>query len=518
MSCPWAKLEKIEPVNFDEIMSEEVARDLQAKEDKKYAEMIGTPSIADHDKSEEVPVAVVADEACESDAMIARMLQMAFDKEYDDNLRKTEEKVNGASKVSISLENFRRVPHNFDFESDSEEEEVVDVCDRRDWDRFDTLQRQLDSIPPCGYKMQNGSVVTKHDVTMSGRKNACKLLSFPPDFQTGDGENFDLKLSNKVFNSLKRHSQHEQARRHRLRDKKEDRATQEFGLDEHTRLVIFKLIQNEILNSVNGVISIGKEAVILHADANTEYAEKVLPAECAIKVFKTTLSEFKQRDKYIKDDRRFSGRLGNQSARKTVHLWAEKEMHNLNRLKNSNVPCPEVVTLKKHVLVMSFIGENNRPAPKLKDAILSEAEYIMAYDQVVEAMKTLFTSAELVHADLSEYNILWHQGRCIFIDVSQAVLLSQENSVHFLKRDCDNVSCFFTKKKVPKVLSSEELFKSITGHHYDDKAGLMELQQSFKVKPHLVDKLEESDHDFEKQWEKAQKELEMATLAEPPLA
>jgi RIO kinase 3 len=366
--------------------------------------------------------------------------------------------------------------------------------------------------------MPNGSVVTKHDVTMSGRKNACKLLSFPPDFQTGDGENFDLKLSNKVFNSLKRHSQHEQARRHRLRDKKEDRATQEFGLDEHTRLVIFKLIQNEILNSVNGVISIGKEAVILHADANTEYAEKVLPAECAIKVFKTTLSEFKQRDKYIKDDRRFSGRLGNQSARKTVHLWAEKEMHNLNRLKNSNVPCPEVVTLKKHVLVMSFIGENNRPAPKLKDAILSEAEYIMAYDQVVEAMKTLFTSAELVHADLSEYNILWHQGRCIFIDVSQAVLLSQENSVHFLKRDCDNVSCFFTKKKVPKVLSSEELFKSITGHNYDDKTGLMELQQSFKVKPHLVDKLEESDHDFEKQWEKAQKELEMATLAEPPLA
>jgi RIO kinase 3 len=325
-------------------------------------------------------------------------------------------------------------------------------------------------------------------------------------------------LSKIVLNSLKRHSQHEQARRHRLRDKKEDRATQEFGLDEHTRLVIFKLIQNEILNSVNGVISIGKEAVILHADANTEYAEKVLPAECAIKVFKTTLSEFKQRDKYIKDDRRFSGRLGNQSARKTVHLWAEKEMHNLNRLKNSNVPCPEVVTLKKHVLVMSFIGENNRPAPKLKDAILSEAEYIMAYDQVVEAMKTLFTSAELVHADLSEYNILWHQGRCIFIDVSQAVLLSQENSVHFLKRDCDNVSCFFTKKKVPKVLSSEELFKSITGHYYDDKAGLMELQQSFKVKPHLVDKLEESDHDFEKQWEKAQKELEMATLAEPPLA
>lgn len=321
----------------------------------------------------------------------------------------------------------------------------MDVRDRRDWDRFDTLKRQFDSIPPCGYKMENGSMVTKHDVTMSGRKNACKLLSFPPNFQTGDGENFDLKLSNKVFNSLKRHSQHEEARRHKIRDKKEDRATQEFGLDEFTRLLIYKIIQQEILENVNGVVSIGKEAVILHADANVNY-ETPLPAECAIKVFKTTLSEFKQRDKYIKDDHRFKGRMGNQTARKTVHLWAEKEMHNLKRLRNANIPCPEVIILKKHVLVMSFIGENNRPAPKLKDAIMDEADYIIAYDQVVEAMKTLFSEAELIHADLSEYNILWHQGQCYFIDVSQAVLPTHENAFFFLMRDCNNVINVSIKK------------------------------------------------------------------------
>lgn len=82
-----------------------------------------------------------------------------------------------------------------------EEEEIVDIVDRKDWDRFDNLQRQIASIPPCGYKVQpDGNVLTKHDVVMSGRKNACKMLSFPPEFQTGDGEMFDLKLSNKVFN------------------------------------------------------------------------------------------------------------------------------------------------------------------------------------------------------------------------------------------------------------------------------------------------------------------------------
>lgn len=88
-----------------------------------------------------------------------------------------------------------------DFESDSEEEEITDIRDRKDWDRFDPLKKELASIPACGYRMrEDGKMITKHDIVMNGRKNACKLLSFPPEFQTGDGETFDLKLSNKVFN------------------------------------------------------------------------------------------------------------------------------------------------------------------------------------------------------------------------------------------------------------------------------------------------------------------------------
>ena len=53
--------------------------------------------------------------------------------------------------------------------------------------------------------------------------------------------------------------------------------------------------------------------------------------ECAVKVFKTTLNEFKNRDRYIKDDYRFKARFGKQNPRKVVRMWAEKEMHNLKR-------------------------------------------------------------------------------------------------------------------------------------------------------------------------------------------
>ncbi|XP_050299178.1 serine/threonine-protein kinase RIO3 [Anthonomus grandis grandis] len=519
MSCPWAKIDKPQPVDFAEIMSEEVAKDLQEKENKKVQgtlnsvlqEAACSPIVHDIQVIDDIPEDVlkaISNDSLESDALIAQMLQMQFDKEYDNMLTKTEQKYNGSSKVSVSFENYRRAPQNFDFESDLEEDEIEDILDRKDWDRFDALMRDIGSMPMCGYKVkQNGEMVTKHDLDNSGRKNACKLLSFPPEFQTGDGENFDLKLSNKVFNSLKRHSNKEQIRRHKVQDKKEDQATAEFGMDAATRLYIYKMINAQLLKQVNGVISIGKEAVILHADTDEDFpdAKISLPKECAIKVFKTTLSEYKQRDKYIKDDHRFKDRVGKQTSKKTIHLWAEKEMANLMRLKRAGLNCPEVINLKKHVLVMSFIGQNHVPAPKLKDAFMSDADYIDAYEQVIGSMKTLYLEANLIHADLSEYNILWHNDMCYFIDVSQSVEPSHENAFHFLYRDCCNVINFFTKKNVSKILTPEELFEQIVGHPFADKIALMALQESFKMKPHLIDKPGiESSFEFETAWEKAQ--------------
>ena len=61
------------------------------------------------------------------------------------------------------------------------------------------------------------------------------------------------------------------------------------------------------------------------------YDGDVFPNECAVKVYKTTLIEFKTRDKYIKDDFRFRDRFSKQNPRKIVRLWAEKEMRNLKR-------------------------------------------------------------------------------------------------------------------------------------------------------------------------------------------
>jgi len=56
------------------------------------------------------------------------------------------------------------------------------------------------------------------------------------------------------------------------------------------------------------------------------------------------------------------------------------------RLKRANVPCPTVIRLKKHVLLMSLIGSGGCPAPRLKEVEWgSEQEIVVAFLQVKQA-------------------------------------------------------------------------------------------------------------------------------------
>ena len=51
----------------------------------------------------------------------------------------------------------------------------------------------------------------------------------------------------------------------RIHDK-EEKAVAEQAVDPQTKVLLFKMINNGILENINGVISTGKEAVILHAE------------------------------------------------------------------------------------------------------------------------------------------------------------------------------------------------------------------------------------------------------------
>ena len=136
----------------------------------------------------------------------------------------------------------------------------------------------------------------------------------------------------------------------RIKDKS-DRATTELVMDSRTKLILFKLIKKEIIEEVSGCISTGKEANVYHAvDANGK--------EFAVKIYKTSILVFKDRDRYVAGEHRFRRGYSRHNPRKMVAMWAEKEFRNLTRMKTAGIMVPQPVAIKGHVLVMEFVGKN----------------------------------------------------------------------------------------------------------------------------------------------------------------
>ena len=79
-------------------------------------------------------------------------------------------------------------------------------------------------------------------------------------------------------------------------------------------------------------------------------------------------------------------------------------------------------------------------------------------------MKTMYNVCHLVHADLSEYNMLWYNDTIYFIDVGQSVEPSHPNGLEFLFRDCGNISAFFSRAGLgDEAMSAQQLFNYVTG-------------------------------------------------------
>jgi len=216
------------------------------------------------------------------------------------------------------------------------------------------------------------------------------------------------------------------------------------------------MLNKNAIYEVNGCISTGKEANVYHAI--TEDGE-----HRAIKIYKTSILVFKDRDRYVSGEYRFRNGYSKHNPRKMVKVWAEKEMRNLKRLWNAGIPCPEPLMLRMHVLLMSFIGDKNGWAsPRLKDAPINDPEkYMNLYLQLVKMVWKMYNQCHLVHADLSEYNLLYHKKKLYIIDVSQSVEHDHPHSSEFLRKDCSNVIDYFRKKVQHPIFTLREMFEFV---------------------------------------------------------
>lgn len=116
---------------------------------------------------------------------------------------------------------------------------------------------------------------------------------------------------------------------------------------------------------------------------------------------------------------------------------AEREYEALKTL-HPNVSVPLPIAQNRHAVVMSLIEGLilNRTALESPEQTL---------DEILDNVRKAY-SAGIIHSDLSEYNILVENGKCILIDWPQWIATDHPNADTIVGRDIDNILAFFKRK------------------------------------------------------------------------
>ena len=221
---------------------------------------------------------------------------------------------------------------------------------------------------------------------------------------------------------------------------------EESVFDEATYGALYKLVQDGYVEAFGGPISTGKEANVYEALGGrgaAELLDKEDQPEVAVKVYRINASDFRDMRGYLDGDPRFEG-IGSDK-KKVVTAWVRKESSNLKRARRAGVRTPKPIAVERNVLVMEYLGTEEGRAKRLSEVHIENPE--TAYEVVKEYVRRLY-DAGLVHGDLSEYNVVFHEGQLYIIDLGQAVTIHHPNAEEFLERDCRNVANFFARQGV----------------------------------------------------------------------
>ncbi|MEK6939986.1 MAG: serine protein kinase RIO [Nanoarchaeota archaeon] len=216
--------------------------------------------------------------------------------------------------------------------------------------------------------------------------------------------------------------------------------------DEFTNRTLFELQSRDYFDELLSPVTVGKESNIFIASSGRK---KVI-----VKIYRMQNCDFNRMFEYIKKDPRYD--YLQKHRRQIILAWTQREYKNLLRAEKAGILIPKPITFMNHILVEELVGDKD-PAPMLKDAKPKDPKKFFAL--IIEQIEKLYDH-ELIHGDLSPFNILNHDEKPYFIDFSQSTLVKTPNSEELLKRDVHNIVQFFSKFGVKE--NEEKILYSIT--------------------------------------------------------
>jgi RIO kinase 1 len=207
--------------------------------------------------------------------------------------------------------------------------------------------------------------------------------------------------------------------------------------DRLTLLILSKAIKKGIVETVDYPVSTGKEANVFRATAPSG-------GNVAVKIYKIETAPFLRKMSYLEGDPRF--KKIKTSGRGIVEAFARKEYKNLEICEKAGVHSPKPLYIDNHVLIMTFLGEEGLPYPTMD--LVGPLHGEKDLDSILIDIKKMYR-AGLVHADMSEYNIMIGPVPYL-IDFGQGVILSHPNAERFLERDVAIIMRFFEKHGITR--------------------------------------------------------------------
>lgn len=206
------------------------------------------------------------------------------------------------------------------------------------------------------------------------------------------------------------------------------------------------LIDEGFIQHVIRPLKSGKEAAV--------FIVQVDGVVCAAKVYKQIeLRNFRQRQDYVEG--RQSGNSRDQRAmdrgtkfgkQKREEAWQNSEVDAMRKLHAAGVRVPRPHSNHDGVLLMDLVrGHDGDPAPQIAARRYDRIEAVRVHREIMQQIACMLC-AGLIHADLSEFNILDSVAGPMIIDLPQAVDAARNNNAkRLLLRDVANITRFFTR-------------------------------------------------------------------------
>jgi RIO kinase 1 len=126
--------------------------------------------------------------------------------------------------------------------------------------------------------------------------------------------------------------------------------------------------------------------------------------------------------------------------------WILHEYDALEKLHRAGASVPQPYATGENAILMSYMGDRNRPAPTLHEVSLPDNEVQPLFYETMRNIE-LMLQHNMIHGDLSAYNILYWEGKITLIDFPQVTMaLTNPSAYMILRRDIQRICDYFASQ------------------------------------------------------------------------